>query len=156
MKPIVPPLKSQGIKTKLTPWISTLIPENDGKWIEPFLGTGVVAFSMGFKQAILNDTNPHIIEFYKQLQTGQISPDIVRNYLNVEGEKLRTAGDDGYDHFRLIRSRFNKDFEPLDFLFLSRTGFNGMMRFNKKGLWNIPFCKKPNRFAQSYPTCQRE
>lgn len=27
-----------------------------------------------------------------------------------------------------------------------------MMRFNKKGLWNIPFCKKPNRFAQAYIT----
>ena len=27
-----------------------------------------------------------------------------------------------------------------------------MMRFGKKGNWNIPFCKKPNRFAQSYIT----
>ncbi len=27
-----------------------------------------------------------------------------------------------------------------------------MMRFNKKGQWNIPFCKKPERFAQAYVT----
>mgnify|MGYP001585090090 FL=1 len=38
------------------------------------------------------------------------------------------------------------------FIFLSRAGFNGMMRFNEKGSWNIPFCKKPNRFAQAYIT----
>ncbi len=27
-----------------------------------------------------------------------------------------------------------------------------MMRFGGRGNWNIPFCKKPNRFAQSYTT----
>ena len=27
-----------------------------------------------------------------------------------------------------------------------------MMRFNKKGEWNIPFCKKPERFSKSYVT----
>ncbi|HLC16211.1 MAG TPA: DNA adenine methylase, partial [Thermodesulfovibrionia bacterium] len=29
---------------------------------------------------------------------------------------------------------------------------NGMMRFNKKGGWNIPFCKKPKRFSKAYIT----
>lgn len=152
MKTIVPPLKSQGIKTKLVPWISELVPTKSGRWIEPFLGTGVVAFNMGFEQAILNDTNPHIIEFYEQLHSKKITPALVRQYLEVEGENLRIAGNEGYDHFRLIRNRFNETFDPLDFLFLSRAGFNGMMRFNKKGHWNIPFCKKPNRFAQAYVT----
>ena len=41
---------------------------------------------------------------------------------------------------------------PLDFLFLNRAGFNGMIRFNKKGGFNIPFCRKPKRFAQAYVT----
>ena len=45
MKVIVPPIKSQGIKTKLVPWIMELAPKVSGKWIEPFLGTGVVAFN---------------------------------------------------------------------------------------------------------------
>lgn len=152
MRTIVPPIKSQGIKTKLIPWIREIIPETNGRWIEPFLGTGVVAFNMRFESAILNDTNPHIIEFYKQLQSSNLTPSLVRQYLEIEGESLKSAGDDGYDHFRLIRDRFNKEFDSLDFLFLSRAGFNGMMRFNKKGHWNIPFCKKPNRFAQAYVT----
>lgn len=39
MKIVVPPIKSQGIKTKLVPWIQTLVPKVSGKWIEPFLGT---------------------------------------------------------------------------------------------------------------------
>ena len=50
-------------------------------------------------------------------------------------------------------TRFNSgEFSPYDFIFLSRAGFNGMMRFGGKGNWNIPFCKKPDRFAQAYIT----
>lgn len=152
MKIITPPIKSQGIKTKLVPWIKQIIPEENGRWIEPFLGTGVVAFNMGYKNAILNDTNPHIIKLYQEIQKGIITPQIVKNYLQKEGEILKRAGDNGYEHFRFIKDRFNKKPNSLDFIFLSRAGFNGMMRFNKKGEWNIPFCKKPERFAQSYIT----
>jgi DNA adenine methylase len=152
MRVVVPPIKSQGIKTKLVPWIQALVPDVPGRWIEPFLGTGVVAFNSGFKSTLLSDTNPHLIRFYEQVQRGIIRPSRVRAYLEEEGEHLRCAGRDGYDHFNRIRDRFNRDHDPLDFLFLSRAGFNGMMRFNKKGEWNIPFCKKPERFRRSYIT----
>lgn len=152
MKIIIPPIKSQGIKTKLVPWIKEITPLVKGTWIEPFLGTGVVAFNSGFKQAILADTNPHLINFYQQIQKKSITPGIVRQYLEHEGKLLIKSDENGYVHFRFIRDRFNKEFSPLDFLFLSRTGFNGMMRFGSKGNWNIPFCKKPNRFSLSYVT----
>jgi DNA adenine methylase len=152
MRVITPPIKSQGIKTKLVPWIQSLVPSVSGRWIEPFLGTGVVAFNSGFKRALLGDTNPHIINFYKQIQQGTIWPAQVRLFLESEGQTLRQAGNDGYDYFNIVKKRFNRLHSPLDFLFLSRAGFNGMMRFNKKGEWNIPFCKKPERFAQAYVT----
>lgn len=153
MRVIVPPIKSQGIKTKLVPWIMDLAPKVEGKWIEPFLGTGVVAFNSGYKKAILNDTNPHIINFYKGIQSKEISATLMKQYLEKEGELLSKADRDGYEHYLKVRSRFNAgEFSPYDFIFLSRAGFNGMMRFGSKGNWNIPFCKKPNRFAQAYVT----
>lgn len=152
---IVPPIKSQGIKTKLVPWIKDLtsIANQNGRWIEPFLGTGVVAFNSGYKKAILNDTNPHIINFYKAVQNKHITPISMRAYLEKEGKLLSEAENNGYEHYLKVRSRFNNgEFSPYDFIFLSRAGFNGMMRFGSKGNWNIPFCKKPNRFAQAYIT----
>lgn len=152
-KIIVPPIKSQGIKTKLVPWIMDLVPEVSGKWIEPFLGTGVVAFNANFKEAILNDTNPHIIDFYKGIQKQEITPPLMKQYLEHEGKLLSVADNNGYEHYLKVRSRFNSgEYSPYDFIFLSRAGFNGMMRFNSKGNWNIPFCKKPDRFAQAYIT----
>lgn len=152
MRVIVPPIKSQGIKTKLVPWIMELAPAVSGKWIEPFLGTGVVVFNSGYKETILNDTNPHIINFYKGIQQKTITAPLMKQYLEQEGELLSKAGNNGYDHYLKVRARFNNEFSPYDFIFLSRAGFNGMMRFGKKGNWNIPFCKKPDRFAQAYIT----
>lgn len=51
-----------------------------------------------------------------------------------------------------MRARCNAHFYPYDFIFLSRAGFNGMMRFNRKGEWNVPFCKKAQRFSPAYIT----
>lgn len=153
MKVVVPPIKSQGIKTKLVPWILDIAPEAKGRWIEPFLGTGVVAFNAQYSRAILNDTNPHIINFYKKIQQKEITPQLMRQYLEKEGELLRVGENDGYAHYLEVRKRFNEGgFSPYDFIFLSRAGFNGMMRFGSKGNWNIPFCKKPDRFAPAYIT----
>lgn len=152
MKVMPPPIKSQGIKTKLVPSIIERVPEYSGRWIEPFLGTGVVAFNSGAKKALLSDINPHLIHFYARLQSKEITPLGIQQFLYREGEKLRTAEENGAAYYKEVRNRFNTGFDSLDFLFLSRAGFNGMIRFNKDGKWNIPFCKKPERFAQSYIT----
>ena len=152
MKIITPPIKSQGIKTKLVPAIMQLKPDFTGRWIEPFLGTGVVAFNSGAKKALLSDINPHIINFYSGLQSGEINSEKIRRFLFEEGQNLCSAGEKSSDYYKFVRDRFNSDFDSLDFLFLSRAGFNGMIRFNKNGKWNIPFCKKPERFSKPYIT----
>jgi len=150
MKVNVPPIKSQGIKTKLVPWIRTIVPQEfDGKWIEPFMGTGVVAFNLAPKHALLCDTNPHLVNFYQAIADKKITPEIVKEYLQKEGALLLEKGE---SHYYELRARFNEEHHPLDFLFLNRAGFNGMIRFNKKGGFNIPFCRKPERFAQAYVT----
>ena len=150
MKVNIPPIKSQGIKTKLVPWISSIVPQDfDGVWIEPFMGTGVVAFNLAPRHALLCDANPHLVNFYQAIAEGDITAEIVRDFLDREGEKLLEKG---ASHYYSVRDRFNRDHQPLDFLFLNRAGFNGMIRFNRKGEFNIPFCQKPRRFARAYIT----
>ncbi len=69
---IIPPIKSQGIKTKLVPLIGEVAQRQEyGCWIEPFMGTGAVAFNMRPQRAILCDSNPHLIKFYKSVQSGK-------------------------------------------------------------------------------------
>ncbi|TDE43856.1 Dam family site-specific DNA-(adenine-N6)-methyltransferase [Flavobacterium rhamnosiphilum] len=150
MKIFVPPIKSQGIKSKLTEWISANV-ENVSyeRWVEPFMGTGVVAFNVRPKKALLCDSNPHLIRFYNAIKDKEITSGIVKRHLTEEGKKLLES--EGRYYYE-VRTRFNLEANPLDFLFLSRSCFNGMMRFNKKGGFNVPFCKKPNRFAQALVT----
>lgn len=150
MKVHIPPIKSQGIKTKLVPWINNIIPKDfNGLWIEPFMGTSVVGLNVAMKQALMCDINPHLVNFYIAIQKGKITPRIVYDFLNKEGKELLKNGS---EHYYKIRKRFNTQGDPLDFLFLNRSGFNGMIRFNNKGNFNVPFCKKPNRFARAYIT----
>ena len=149
--PIVPPIKSQGIKTKLVEWIAANLEDvKYDRWVEPFMGTGVVGFNIRPKQALMCDSNPHLINFYNEIKNKTITGEKVQRFLIKEGAKL-LASDEGKYYYD-VRNRFNEKGNPLDFLFLSRSCFNGMMRFNRKGGYNVPFCKKPNRFAQALVT----
>jgi len=150
VKTIVPPIKTQGIKTKLIPWIRRVSQNRSPqRWVEPFLGSGVVAFNMRPREALLADTNPHLVGFYQAVQSGRITAGTAKRHLEHEGAELRRS--EG-EHYYSVRTRFNESADPLDFLFLNRACFNGMMRFNRSGGFNVPFCRKPNRFAQAYVT----
>jgi DNA adenine methylase len=145
-----PPIKSQGIKTKLVNFIArSLHWEGQGRWIEPFAGSGVVAFNVGPPRVLLADTNPHVIRLYRDISSGQLGPARVRAFLETEGERLLHGGADVYYE---IRDRFNESGDPLDFLFLNRSCFNGLIRFSKSGRFNVPFGHKPARFSRAYIT----
>ncbi len=149
-KILVPPIKCQGIKTKLVPFIKEKVEINDdGVWIEPFVGSGVVALNMSPKKAILTDKNQYIIAFYQGIQNGTITSGSAREFLEYHGKELERFGG---TYYKQMRDEFNQNGDPLYFLFLNRSDFNGMIRFNKKGQFNVPFCKKPNRFAKAYIT----
>lgn len=148
LSPLVPPIKCQGIKTKLVGDIKRLADsQRFERWIEPFCGSCVVAFNIQPKRALLTDSNVHIIRLYQDIQRGTLSPGIVKNFLIEEGEKLRLGGEGFYYS---IRERFNDKPSSLDFLFLNRSCFNGVMRFNRQGKFNVPYGHKANRFAQPY------
>lgn len=152
-KPKIPPIKIQGIKTKLVPFILENIKwDGEGTYIEPFLGSGVVGFNLAPDKAIFNDINPYIIEFYNGVKNKDINHEIVRNYLETEGAKLEKTPEGKDSYYYEVRDRFNKDKSVLDFLFLQRSNFNGMIRFNSKGEYNVPFCNKPKRFNKSLIT----
>ena len=117
-KVFVPPIKIQGIKTKIVPFIKeNLLLAQGSMWIEPFMGSGVVGFNVAPKNAVFADINPHIIEFYNQIKSGQITSYIIRQFLEEEGSKL--AQKDGVYYYE-VRERFNQNHNPLDFLFLNR------------------------------------
>jgi len=147
---LVPPLKCQGIKTKLVKTIQKVANARSySRWVEPFCGSCVVALNVQPKKALLCDTNIHIIRLYQAIQNGEITAASAKVFLTEEGEKLKSQGE---PYYYVVRDRFNQSPTPLDFLFLNRSCFNGVIRFNRKGKFNVPYCHKPTRFAQAYVT----
>jgi DNA adenine methylase len=101
--------------------------------VEPFCGGLAVALGLAPNKALLNDINPHLLNFYHWLQRGlSIS-------LEMTNEK---------DLYYQYRARFNalikeekaNSQEAAElFYYLNRTGYNGLCRFNQKGEFNVPF-----------------
>jgi len=148
--PLVPPIKCQGIKTKLVSEIHALAAHCDyDRWVEPFCGSCVVPLNLQPERALLCDSNVHIVRLYQDIQAGRLTAPVARAFLTEAGEKLLSQGE---DYYYAVRDRFNANPSSLDFLFLNRSCFNGVMRFNRSGGFNVPFCRKPNRFDQRYVT----
>lgn len=146
----VPPIKTQGIKTKLVPWISHCASlDAQTVWVEPFMGSGVVGFNLAPRQALFSDTNVHLIDFYRSIQDGELTAAGCRKFLESEGARLKSRGGDYYYE---VRDRFNESHDPYDFLFLNRSCFNGLMRFNRQHRYNVPYGHKDDRFSKAYIT----
>mgnify|MGYP003575707854 FL=1 len=131
---IKPPLKWAGGKRWLVSHLAPIWAEHTSRrYVEPFCGGLAVALGLQPKRALLNDVNPHLINFYRQLQHGLTQ----RIEMRYEEQLF-------YKH----RARFNelgknggaKSKEAAElFFYLNRTCFNGLCRFNKSGEFNVPF-----------------
>ena len=131
IKRINPPLKWAGGKRWLVPHIQKyFLPYiNTHRLVEPFAGGLAVALGLAPKRALLNDINPHLINFYIHLQKGISLDSTFKN-----DSKL----------FYELRDEFNKTKIESKraaqlFYYLNRTCFNGLCRFNNKGEFNVPF-----------------
>jgi DNA adenine methylase len=129
-----PPLKWAGGKRWQVPYILPYWePKRYRRLVEPFCGGLAVALGLSPELALLNDINPHLINFYRQLKNGFIS-------------NLKAKNDEEF--FYAKRHEFNsllrrgkgetKQAAEL-FYYLNRTGFNGLCRFNMSGEFNVPF-----------------
>lgn len=129
-----PPLKWAGGKRWLVPHLAPLWqPHQNRRYVEPFCGGLAAPLGLKPKNALLNDINPHLINFYAQLQRG------LRITIEMKNEEASF-----YRH----RTRFNeliKDGKGNSaeaaqlFYYLNRTCFNGLCRFNQSGEFNVPF-----------------
>lgn len=97
----MPPIKCQGIKTRLVSFIrETVHPSPTGRWIEPFLGSGVVAFNLAPEHALLTDKNPYVIRLYQGIQNGKYTGEVIRAFLEKHDQFLQQDGASYYATMR--------------------------------------------------------
>ena len=154
MKPLV---KYRGGKSNEIPNIERHIPRYKGRYIEPFLGGGALFFHLNPKQAIINDINSKLIAFYKGVkekyselrqELDAIEKIYTINRKQFNALKKQTPNerveDKNEDLYYQIRDMFNdlsekKYSEALLYFFINKTAYSGMIRYNSKGEFNVPF-----------------
>ena len=154
MKPLV---KYRGGKSKEIPQIVQHIPVFEGRYIEPFFGGGALFFHLEMRNAVINDINPKLMAFYfgvkddyprlrRELdEIGQLYAD---NRADFEVQKTRASGgyveDKNERLYYKIRDMYNglteKQFsDALIYFFINKTAYSGMIRYNAKGEFNVPY-----------------
>ncbi len=140
--PASPFTKWVGGKTQLLPELSSRLPEQIGTYVEPFVGGGALFFNTQPAKAILNDSNPKLINLYVSVRdhveelVDRLSEYETRfNAFNTLDEKQ------GF--YYQTRTEFNAGTLTVDdaarFVFLNKTNFNGLYRENAEGKYNAAF-----------------
>lgn len=142
-KLIQPFLKWAGGKRQLINEIKKYVPKYYSTYYEPFLGGGAVLFHLEPGKAIINDSNPELINAYR----------VVKDHVEELIKELQKHKNTS-EHFYEVRSWDRKpDFHQLTdikraarLIYLNKTCFNGLFRVNSNGEFNTPFgnYKKPD------------
>ena len=142
-----PPLKWAGGKRWQVPHLRPLWePHSHRRLVEPFCGGLAVTLGLRPERALLNDANPHLINFYDRLKKGL--------RVTIQAENDRTLFYQQRERFnRLLRNDKGDTQEAAAlFYYLNRTCYNGLCRFNGRGEFNVPFGQyKTINYAKSFP-----
>jgi DNA adenine methylase len=129
------------VTVQLSGRIVDMLPKGfSGTYIEPFLGSGAVAWrilsGLGLKPApLLSDANPELINFYQCLQSSRPAFYAALIFHQVSHNER---------HYYDVRKNYNSmtnDERAAAYLYIIRTGFNGLFRLNSSGECNTPFGK---------------
>lgn len=154
MKPII---KYRGGKSKEIPNIIRHIPRFTGRYIEPFFGGGALYFYLEPQKAIINDINSKLMSFYsgvrdnyvflrKELDTIQYIYEKNRSEFNTlkllhPNDRVEDKNEEFYYELRLMfNSVIDKKYsEALLYFFINKTAYSGMIRYNSRGEFNVPY-----------------
>ncbi len=152
-----PFLKYPGNKYRLVDRIRALLPTDKEILIEPLAGSCAVFLGTDYKAAILNDANADLINLYRTLQyRGAAFIEDARSFFVPKNNTPEV-------YYR-YRDRFNRSRDAYEraliFLFLGRHNYNGMIRYNASGEYNVPMGKYKKPYFPSkelyyfYERCQ--
>ena len=160
MKPII---KYRGGKSKEIKYFLDFIPKQYNRYIAPFAGGAALFFYLEPCSAIINDINPRLINFYMAIQNNF---ELLKQELSIlqltyqsnqkKYEMLKSQKSSSQyvvnkneTLYYLLRDMYNGNIEKkyLDatlYYFINKTSYSGMLRFNSKGEFNVPFGRYKN------------
>lgn len=157
-----PMIKYRGGKSKEISHFISNMPDNYNRYIEPFFGGGALYFYLEPQNAIINDVNTKLYSFYKQMQEEYPSArkqldelQMIYEQNQKEYEELKKKHPEERVEnknealYYKIRDMFNHKIESeyleaVVYFFINKTAYSGMIRYNAKGEYNVPFGRYKN------------
>ncbi len=140
-KPII---KWVGGKRQLMDELKALMPKKYNRYIEPFIGGGALFFELKPENALINDYNKELVNLYSVVkdEPTELINDICKHKNESEYYYEIRALDRDVKKFKKLTPAERAS----RFIYLNKTGFNGLYRVNQKGQCNVPFgrYKNPN------------
>lgn len=138
-----PVIKWSGSKRSQSEVIVSNFPKKITIYYEPFVGGGSVLYQLlnsdiKVESFICSDINEDLIKLWNIIKDKPLELSAHYKMLWEELNKDENI-ERRKKYYNLIRDRFNKERNPMDFLFISRTTTNGLIRYNKKGEFNNSF-----------------
>lgn len=137
-----PVVKWAGGKRQLLAQIRRRLPKQISTYYEPFIGGGAVFFALAnrkaFEHAVIADVNQELTDTYSILEEGgtQELIDLLITYQNTK---------EFFDNLKALNPLELPRLQRVArFLFLNKTGFNGLYRVNGSGGFNVPYGKYSN------------
>lgn len=140
-----------------------------GRYVEPFLGGGALYFALAPHRALVNDINRPLMLFYADLrdnyermsrELSELEALYASQREDFQARKAAAGGarvhDDNDDLYYRLRDEFNSALHrirqgeaagsaPSSYLFgtlyyfINKTAYSGMIRYNKRGEYNVPY-----------------
>ena len=159
MKPMI---KYRGGKSKEIKFFQDFFPSYYNRYIEPFVGGSAVYFHLEPQNAIINDLNDKLINFYCGVRNNYLAfrkevDNLSKTYMDnqKEYEVLKEQSANEYIEnknealYYSLRDMYNNKTQKafLDetlYYFINKTAYSGMIRFNANGEYNVPFGRYKN------------
>jgi DNA adenine methylase len=142
-KNLKPLCKWSGGKRDEIKQFSKFYPNNFDRYIEPFIGGGAVFFDLNFNgHNVINDVHPELINFYKQIKLGNAEKiyNILQSFGKTENDYyiVRGGGKKLLPNTKIFTPE-NDIERAARFIYLRRSCYRGMIRYNQNGGFNVPW-----------------
>lgn len=135
MEKIRPFLKWAGNKYNCLEKIIKHLPKGN-RLIEPFTGSGAIFLNSQYNEYLLGELNHDLVNIFQQIQNNS------DKFIEIS-KKLFTKANNRESIYYKFRDEFNSckpgERRSALFLYLNRHGYNGLCRYNSKGIFNVPF-----------------
>jgi len=130
-KALRPIVKWSGGKSDELKNIIPHVPKDYTTYLEPFVGGGALYFNLNPTKAVINDVHKELVDFYQSIKNGHAEEiyEFMKKHPNEEEVYYKVRS---YDNTEMLDNAKR-------FYYLRKTCYRGMLRYNKKGGFNIPF-----------------